>query len=94
MTDPRRVVTAVVPSDNPDIPFVPVRTDKAYPKARIPALLNKLYKMKLTMPLHSGDIIMADIDGTGINVIISSLPDKADFQCSGDKQQPPPDGNM
>ncbi len=60
MTDPRRVVTAVMRTDDPDNPFIPVRTAKPYPKDEIPALLNKLYSMTVKTPIKRGDVI---IDG-------------------------------
>ena len=71
MTDPRRVVTAAVRIRDPEHPFVPVRTDKAYPKAKIPALLKCLYRMTLDRPLKCGDVILENADGTGVNVIVS-----------------------
>lgn len=69
LTDPRRVVTAVVPTDSPAVPFLPVRTDKALPKALIPGLLNSLYKMTVNAPKNAGDIILENVENTGVNVI-------------------------
>ena len=57
ITDPRRVVTAVMRCDSAEQPFVPVRSAEPYPKAEIPALLNKLYKMCVKTPVCGGDVI-------------------------------------
>lgn len=71
MTDPRRVVTAVMKTDDPANPFVPVRTNRAYPKADIPALLNQLYKMEVKTPVALGDVVLSNANGTGIDVVIA-----------------------
>ncbi len=69
LTDPRRVVTAVVKTDDPENPFVPVRTDKPYPRAEIPALLNRLYRITVKTPVKCGEIILENAEDTQINVI-------------------------
>ncbi len=69
LTDPKRVVTAVMRTDNPAEPFVPVRTDKPYPRTEIPALLNKLYKMTVKTPVKCGAPVAENIENSGINVI-------------------------
>ncbi len=69
LTDPRRVVTAVMKTDDPENPLIPVRTDKPYPRAEIPALLNRLYQMSVKTPVKCGESVWENIDGTGINII-------------------------
>lgn len=71
MTDPRRVVTAVMKTDDPANPFVPVRSNQAYPKSEIPALLNRLYKMEVKTPVKLGDVVLSDVNGSGIDIIIA-----------------------
>jgi len=71
LTDPRRVVTAVVPTDSKTLPFLPVRTDKPLPKALIPKLLNSLYKMTVSAPKAVGEVIIENYENTGVNVIAS-----------------------
>ena len=71
MTDPRRVVTAVIKTSDKNTPYIPVRTDQPYPKDRIPALLNRLYKMEIALPVTLGQVLLPDIENTGINVIAS-----------------------
>ncbi len=61
MTDPKRIVTAVMKTDNPEHPFIPVRTEKPYPKDQIPALLNKLYSIIVKTPIRRGDTIIEGV---------------------------------
>lgn len=69
LTDPRRVVTAVVPTNDKARPVLPVRTDAPFPKDKIAQLLNELYKMQVVTPVNIGTVIISDALGTGINVI-------------------------
>ncbi len=69
LTDPRRVVTAVVPTDDPKHCVLPVRSASAFPKDKIAALLNQLYAMRVSMPVACGDVILKDALGTGIDII-------------------------
>ena len=69
LTDPRRVVTAVVPTDDPRHCVLPVRSASPFPKGKISALLNRLYSMKVSTPVACGDVILKDAEGTGIDII-------------------------
>ena len=71
LTDPRRMVTAVMPSDDPAHPFIAVRSSEPCPKAMIPGLLNKLYRTQIKMPVKNGDIVINDIDNSGISIIVT-----------------------
>ena len=69
MTNPRRVVTAVVHTTSSELPWLPVKTSAPFPKAAIAPLLNRLYKMTVKPPISCGNTVLENIDGTGINVI-------------------------
>ena len=69
--DPRRIVTAVVRSDSELLPCLPVRTDAALPKRFIASLLNRLYQTEVKIPVKCGELLLADIENTGVNVIFS-----------------------
>lgn len=69
LSDPRRVVTATVAANSELMPRIPVRTDKALPKRYIAPLLNRLYAMKVQIPVKSGDILLENVENSGINVI-------------------------
>ncbi len=71
MKAPMRVVTAVVATTLPETPYLPVRTNRPFPKERIPELLNALYKLTLDKPMKMGDAVWKNALGTGINVIAS-----------------------
>ena len=68
LIDPRRVVTAVMRCDSEDQPFIPVRTAEAFPRAEIPALLNRLYKQCVKTPVAMGDTVC---EVSGIKIIAS-----------------------
>ena len=71
LTDPRRTVTAVMPSDDPAHPFISVKTAHPCPKAMISGLLNTLYRTKVKTPVKNGDIILKNVDNSGISVIVT-----------------------
>ncbi|WP_294508629.1 DUF1667 domain-containing protein [uncultured Victivallis sp.] len=72
LTDPRRVVTATVRSNSTIMPRLPVRTSGPLPKRHIDALLNQLYAMEVEIPVKRGEILLANVENTGIDVIFSS----------------------
>ena len=69
LTDPRRVVTAVVPTTDSARPVLPVRTSEPFPKGKIAELLNGLYKIKVTPPRSLGEVIQKNALDTGIDII-------------------------
>ena len=71
-TDPRRTVTAVVPSADPHLPCAPVRSNAPVPVKMIPDLLNELYQMRLTAPAKRGECLITNWRETGIDIIFTS----------------------
>ncbi|MDR0932214.1 MAG: DUF1667 domain-containing protein [Victivallales bacterium] len=71
LTDPRRVVTATVACDSAIISRVPVRTSEPLPKRHIDQLLNRLYTMQIKIPVKRGEVLIADVENTGVNVVFS-----------------------
>lgn len=69
MSDPRRVVTAVIATDDDKLKFLPVKTDKPLPRRHINSLLKAIYDRKIAFPVRVGDVIMRDFQGTGVNVV-------------------------
>jgi CxxC motif-containing protein len=47
----------------------PVKSSIPCPKEQIPALLADIYKLRLSLPLHTGDVVIAGWRGSGIDVI-------------------------
>jgi CxxC motif-containing protein len=68
---PKRVVTATacLTENSASVRRVPVKTDSPCPREKIPALLNDIYKIKVSLPVKNSDILIADWNGEGINVI-------------------------
>ena len=71
MTEPKRVVTAVVKTGSESVPFLPVKTDKPLVKALIPKLLDALSTRPVTLPVRMGDTLLADFEETGVNVVFT-----------------------
>lgn len=71
ITDPKRVVTAVVQTDSEEMPYIPVKTDKPVHKRYIEPLLAQLYKQKISLPVTCGQVIIQNCMGTGVNVVIT-----------------------
>lgn len=69
VTDPRRVVTAVVKTSSSLWPCVPVKSVQALPKKVIPKLLKILYAMQVQLPIQSGDVIIKNFADTGIDIV-------------------------
>jgi len=71
LSDPRRVVTATVASNSAVMPRLPVRTREPLPKRHIDALLNRLYQINVNVPVKRGDVLLSNVEGTGVDVIFS-----------------------
>jgi CxxC motif-containing protein len=75
LSDPKRVVTAVVRTVSEDWPCVPVKTAGPIPKKHIRPLLQKLYSMEAALPVRRGQVCIDDIGGTGVPVVFTrSVP--------------------
>ncbi|GHT52098.1 molybdopterin oxidoreductase [Spirochaetia bacterium] len=48
---------------------VPVKTVEPCPKEKINALLADIYKTRVKLPVKAGDTVIADWQGSGINVV-------------------------
>jgi CxxC motif-containing protein len=48
---------------------VPVKTAAPCPREKINALLADIYKTKVKLPVKAGDTVIADWQGSGINVV-------------------------
>ena len=76
MTDPRRTVTATVPVNSEKTPCLPVKTDAALPVALIPALLRKIYAMRLDLPAAAGTVLIRNFENTSVNVVLTRGAEK------------------
>jgi len=51
------------------IPRLPVKTSSPCPKEKIPYLLQDIYKIKVSLPVKLGDVIIENWNGKGINIV-------------------------
>ena len=70
---PKRTVTATCCIENggtAGVPRrVPVKTAEPCPREKIPALLEDIYKTRISLPVKAGDIVIADWKGEGIKIV-------------------------
>ena len=66
--DPLRMVTAVVPVEGSAVPLS-VKTKSPIPKKEIANCMKALANVKLTAPVKAGDVVLANVCGTGVDVI-------------------------
>ena len=68
---PKRTVTATCQIDKEAgiVKRIPVKTASPCPREKIPALLDDIYKLKVALPVKTGDILINDWKGEGINVV-------------------------
>ena len=69
---PKRVVTATCSTEGKAAGFVgrvPVKTSVPCLREKIPSLLHDIYKVKVTLPIKTGDVVIADWKGEKIDII-------------------------
>jgi CxxC motif-containing protein len=65
---PERMVTAVIVVGNRSMPLS-VKTRTPIPKKLIHACMTELSKVTIAAPIKAGDVVLADVCGTGVDVI-------------------------
>lgn len=66
---PVRILTTTVKIAGKDGELLPVRSDKPIAKDKILACMDEIKKVSVTLPVKRYDIILADILGTGVNIV-------------------------
>ena len=70
VTNPTRIVTTSVPVDgSPHERMVSVKTATDIPKGKIFDVVRALVGVRATAPVEIGDVVLADVAGTGVDVI-------------------------
>jgi len=72
MASPVRSITTTVRTAFPRIPVLPVRTNGEVPKEKVTEIIRELSKVVITEKIGIGEIVAADILGTGCDVIATS----------------------
>ena len=71
ITNPTRVVTSTVKIEGAAYRRCPVRTAAPIPKGKMMDVMRALNSVDLVSPVVEGDIALADVAGTGVNVIVT-----------------------
>ena len=67
LTSPVRMVTSFVKAS--DGTCIPVKTAEAIPKSKIFECMEAIKATEVDLPVHVGDIVVANVASTGINVV-------------------------
>jgi len=69
VTNPTRIVTSSVVVTGGSLAAVSVKTKTDIPKDKIFECVKALKDVVVTAPVHIGDVVLADVAGTGVDVI-------------------------
>ncbi len=69
MTAPTRVLTSTVRVNGGQISLCPVRTKGAIPKESLFDAMKEVNRIKLTAPVHIGEVVLENIAGSGVDLI-------------------------
>jgi len=72
-THPMRTITTTVRAQNGSV--IPVKTDRTIPKEKMFDCMVEINKAVASLPAHVGDVVIADVLGTGANVVITANAD-------------------
>lgn len=78
VTAPTRTVTSTVRLLGGSMPVVPVRTREDIPKGKIFDVMEAVRRASAQAPVHIGDVIIADIAGTGVDLIATRSVEKGE----------------
>lgn len=70
VTNPTRTVTTIVPVEgSPVARMVSVKTAADVPKSKVLDVVRALADVRATSPVRIGDVVLADVCGTGVDVV-------------------------
>ena len=69
LTNPTRIVTSIVKVRGGELPVVSVKTASDIPKDMIGDVIDAITGIEVEAPIRIGDVILADVAGTGVDVI-------------------------
>ena len=76
--DPRRILTTTARVEGASIRF-PVRSRGPVPKALVPECMKEIRKLSVTPPVRIGDVLVANLLGSGQDLVASAdLPGAAE----------------
>ncbi|NLJ30207.1 MAG: DUF1667 domain-containing protein [Clostridiales bacterium] len=71
LTNPTRVLTSTVKIKGGLHRRCPVKTDRAIPKGLMFDAMKLLNGVELSAPVRRGDVVLADLLGTGANLVVT-----------------------
>ena len=71
LTDPQRMLTSTVSIEGGELPLLPVVSKTTLPKGRILDCAAALRSVEVKAPVHTGDVIVKDILGLGVDIVAS-----------------------
>jgi CxxC motif-containing protein len=66
---PRRVVTATVRLTGSTLRRLPVKTHRPLPREHIATLLAEIGRLRVSVPVALGQVLLADFRGTGVDLV-------------------------
>lgn len=69
VTNPTRIVTSTVKVEGGLVDMISVKTKEDIPKDKIFDCVRALKGVTVKAPVHIGDVILADVAGTGVDVV-------------------------
>lgn len=76
VTAPRRVITSTVALEGGRLPRIPVKTNGDIPKEMIFTCMEEINRISVTAPVKMGDVVLADILGTGVDIVAARTMEK------------------
>lgn len=76
VTNPTRTVTSSIKVDGGLLPLVSVKTKTDIPKDMLFSVMEEIHQMKVDAPVHTGDVLISDVAGTGVDVVATKTVGK------------------
>ena len=75
VTNPTRIVTSTVKVSGGESVMVSVKTKKDIPKGKIFDVVKALKDVEIPAPVKIGDVVIADVAGTGVDIVATKNVD-------------------
>lgn len=69
VTNPTRTLTSTVRIEGAELPLCPVKTANPIPKGKLFEAMKEVDSVRLSAPVHIGDVIIEDLAGSGVSLI-------------------------
>ncbi len=76
LTNPQRMLTSTVRISGGELPLLPVVSKSTLPKGKILECAQALRAVSIEAPVKTGDVIVANILGLGVDIVASRDMDK------------------